>query len=523
MKRVLRLLPAIVLAVFAAACSGGGSGPTPPPPTGGFSNADLKGTYAFLMTGSDTNLEFLGRVGSFTADGNGNITSGIEDVNAASFIGTLPFTASTYSIQKDGRGTINLINSSGTLTFSVTLLSPSQGFIAETDLNATTSGTFNLQSTSAFTSTAVNGPYVFDVSGIAPDTNQNFFPDSIVGQFVTSNGVGSTGVADENFSATPSGPLPITSVTTTFDSTNGPTNGRGELAFTAGGVTFSYVYYIVDATRIRMIETSGGVTLGDAVLQTNAPANNAAFTGSFAYLQGGASTSGPITRVGRFTSDGTGGLGSIALNTNDDGTNARVPKGSVSQATYQIDPNFPGTGRGTATFTDSSLGTFSYIFYMSSASQGVIQNVSKNIVADGTIMAQTGGPFTTAGLAGGFGFSLSGQSFNSQTQILAEGDYVGQLALTSGASQNLTGAADFSEFSSNNGVFLNVVVNGDGLEIQNDGTTASGDSNILQLKFNTSPTSTLNFAAYIVNPQTIFVAGTDNNRIIAGTLVKQSK
>jgi hypothetical protein len=519
------LVLTLFLAGFAAACSGG-STPTPPPPTGGFSNADLKGQYAFIMSGTDSaTFSFLARVGSFTADGNGNITGGVEDVSSvANGAATLAFTNSTYSIQADGRGTINLTNSTGTLTFSVTMISPSQGFIVETDLNATASGTFNLQNANDFSLASLSGSYVFDTSGIDPSGS----PDSIVGQFATNgSGAGVTsGVVDENDNAKASGPLVVTNGIYSLDSTYGATNGRGSISITAGGITYSYFFYIVDNTRIRMLEvgsTTTGITVGDAVLQSNPPTANSGFTGSFVYLQGGSSNSGPITRLGRFTADGNGGLGSISLNTNDSGTAKRVPQGTVSAMTYAIDPNFPGSGRGTATFTDSQLGTYSYIFYMISPTQGVIQDISPNIVADGTILAQSGGPFTTTSLAGNYGFNLSGVSSNSSTGVTAEEDYVGQLALSAGSSNNVSGASDFSEFSSNNGVFLNIVVNGAGLSIQGDGTTATGNSNTLQLKFNTTPTSTLNFAAYIVNTNTMFVAGIDNNRVISGTLTQQTK
>jgi len=521
------LLLTLFVAAFTVACSGGGSTPTPPPPTGGFTNADLKGQYAFIMSGVDsTNFFFLGRVGSFTADGNGNITGGVEDfsgVTAGPGPG-LMFTSSTYSIQADGRGTINLTNATGTLIFSVTLLSRFQGYIVETDLNATTSGTFTLQNSADFSTTALSGGYVFDATGIDPGGN----PDSIVGQLTPSgtNGGGPVGgVLDENDSANASGPLAVTGGSYSLDSTYGTSNGRGFLSVIAGGNTYSFTFYIVDSTRIRMIETptlASGIRLGDAVLQTNPPTANTQFTGSFVYLQGGQSITGPVTRVGRFTAN-NGVLSSIALNSNDSGTAARVPNGSLSAMTYQIDPNYPGSGRGTATFTDSKLGTYSYIFYMNTPSQGVIQDNSQNIVADGTILAQTGGPFTNTSLAGKYGFNFSGVGSNGSTGATAEEDYVGQLALSSSSSNNVSGAADFSSFSSNQGVFLNIVVNGQGLTIQGDGTTATGNSNTLQLKFNTNPSSTLNFAAYIVNPQTMFVAGTDKDHVIAGALAQQSK
>lgn len=525
--RRLALLFSIAVAAFAASC-GGGSTPAPPPPVGGFSNADLNGQYAFLMSGTDSG-GFFGRVGVFIADGAGHITGGIEDVNTSSGEQTLAFSSSGYSVQADGRGTVQLTNQTGTLTFSVTLLSPSQGYIVQTDAIATASGTFNLQTPSAFTATAINGSYVFDLTGIAPDTSNppNFFSDSIVGQLIANNGAIVNGVADENFDASLSGPQLIANTgTSTLDPANGATFGRGTLTYNLGGSTFNYIYYIVDANRIRMMETgSTALTLGDAVAQLNPPTTNAAFTGSFVYLAGGSSakTGGSLTRIGRFTSNGNGGLTAIAGDTNDSGLVAQAPSGSLSMTTYDIDQNFVGSGRGTATYTDSKLGTFSFIFYMTSPSTGVIQDVSQNNIADGSIVAQTGGPFSIGNLSGNWGFNWSGISTNSSTQLTAEEDYVGQAALTNSSSNNLTGAVDFSEFSSNNGVFLNVIVNGPGLAIGGDGTTGDGSRNTLQAKINSNPSGTIKFAAYLINPNTVFVAGTDSNRVIAGTLSRQSK
>src|SRR5882724_11830376 len=277
-------------AVFAAACGGGGSTPTPPPPVGNFSNASLSGQYAFSMSGSDAFNSFFARVGSFTADGNGNITAGIEDVNTAlNGPQTLAFTASTYTVQADGRGIINLSNATGPLSFSITMLSPTKGLIVETDSNATASGTFLLQSSSSFNAAGISGNYVFDFSGLDPGGA----PDSIVGQFVsTGSGALSSGLLDENDNAVTSGAASFTGgANYQMDATNGPTSGRGTVTFTANGFTFNYIFYIVNGSRVRMMEagTPGtvGLTIGDAVTQTSVPANNTNFNGNFAYLLSG--------------------------------------------------------------------------------------------------------------------------------------------------------------------------------------------------------------------------------------------
>ena len=97
-KRRYGLFALIPLTFLVVACGGGGgSGPPPtPPPVGKFSNASLAGQYAFSMTGSELcggSGSLFTRVGSFTADGNGNITTGLEDINVCAGTATLEFTS----------------------------------------------------------------------------------------------------------------------------------------------------------------------------------------------------------------------------------------------------------------------------------------------------------------------------------------------------------------------------------------------------------------------------------------------
>jgi hypothetical protein len=522
----LTIFAALGSAILTTACGGGGSNPTPPPPTGNFSNTSLKGQYAFFMSGTiftNNGSTFFARIGSFTADGNGNITTGLEDVDVSGAPETIPLSASTYSIQADGRGTLNLTGS-GPLTFSVTLLSKTEGLIVETDGVATTSGKFFLQDPSAFAN-GFNGNYVFDVSGI--DFNQGT-PDSIVGQLAAGSGI-LQGVVDENDNANPTGGQTITSGSFQVDANNNTNFGRGTLTFTAGGTTYHFIYYVVNSSRLCLIEDesfSGALNVGTASAQSSVPTTNATFNGNFAFLTTGSGTQGALTRIGRFTANGSGVLTNVFADTNDNGQTAQVPKGSLSSLSYAMDTNFPGSGRGTLSFTDSSLGTFSFVFYLSSASGGVIQDVtltnSGGNVGDGLLQLQTGAPFTQAGLVGDYGFNFAGVSANSDTVVEAEEDFVGHMALSSAASNNVSGTVDFSEFSSNQGVFLNVVLSGTGLSIGGDGTTSSGGRNALALKPLTSPSATMNFVPYIVDSQHMFVAGTDNTRVISGVITLQT-
>src|SRR5260370_17822454 len=81
----------------------------------------------------------------------------------------------------------------------------------------------------------------------------------------------------------------------------------------------TFVFYIVDSTRLRLIETDGQLfTFGDALQQSAAPTQVSA--GGFAILLGGSSvlgTAGPIARGGRFTTDPSGNVTNIPLYDNN--------------------------------------------------------------------------------------------------------------------------------------------------------------------------------------------------------------
>ena len=514
MKRLPFFL-AISAAFFAGACGGGGPSTTPPAPVGNFSNASLNGQYAFSMSGAEAAStgfsSFFARVGTFTADGQGNIVSpfGVEDVNLASGTSRFPFTGGSYSILANGRGTLSLINATGTLQFSITLTSANGGFIVAMPPgdSSTASGNFVKQDNSAFSQSGIAGNYAFDFSGVGATTSGPV-PESVVGQFTSSGGGAiTTGIEDitENGAITTGQRVTGTYQPDPANASDLASFGRGTATLTGGGVITNYVFYIVDHTRVEFMETGNGATIGDAEVQSNIPTSTSAFSGGFVMLLGGASPRGPFTRDGRFTASG-GALSAIAVDVNDAGT----PKsGTFASGALTIDST--GTGRGTITLTDPSAGTLTFVYYLVSPTQAFIQDTNSGITADGSLMAQTGGPFTNSSLAGNFSFNWSGiSSTNVSTD---EEDFVGQFNLTGG---NFTGAVDFNEFASGK-QFFNIAIDGP-LAISGDGTS----TNAFTVDLHTSPANTLHFFAYIANDNTVLVMGSDpNSRVIAGTLTRQ--
>lgn len=525
-------LVAVVAACSLAAC-GGGQPIVPPPPSGGFLNTSLTGHYAFSMTGASANCSpgvscgaYVARVGSFFADGSGNITAAIEDV--VDLGSGLPpvlvtFVSGVYSIQPNGRGVIALqASDGGILQLNLTMQSSSQGFLVETDLRATTSGSFNLQTTADFATTAIKNNYAFDFSGVSFSAT-SAAPISILGQIVTDGAGNITGgtqdVNDGNASA-PAGPLPVPPGTYQLDSGATGTN-FGRATMTLG--TRSFVFYIVDTTHLKLLEEDSlGGTSGEALQQSaNLPVQNSSFSGSFAFLLGGNQTSGttgPLARAARFTSDGNGGIGAISFDSNSNGNVVRISQGSnISAATYAIDSSLPGSGRGTFTFTASGQGTFQYVFYLISPAQGFVQETSKGVIGDGALLAQTGGPFALSGTAGNYAFSWTGVALPTSGGIPFDENFVGQYVLSTGSSNNMSGVVDYTQLGlSADSFFTNVGVAGT-LTIKNDGTVA----NNMRVALGGSSTTTINFAAYIVNSQTMILLSTDNMHVTAGFALRQ--
>jgi hypothetical protein len=528
MKRTF-LLGAIALAGYLAACGGGGTTITPPPPTGNFSNASLNGQYAFSMSGVDLNSgAFLARVGSFAADGQGHITTGLEDVldlGSGSTASLVTFSNGTYQIQANGRGLIVLnVTGGGSLQLSASLQSSSRGYLVQTDGLASTSGNLELQTPLQFSANAISGKYVFNFSGISfAGTTPSLI--SLIGQFgADGNGNVTGGTADVNDGAfAPTGAVTLAASSYQLDTNGNGTNfGRGTM--TLDGRTFAF--YIVDSTRVELLEEDSlGGSSGPAILQTGViPTQNSGFNGSFAFLAGGSrSTSpfGPDARAGRFTADGAGGIGTISFFQNNDGNTAQVsPTSGISSTSYSIDATNAGSGRGTFTFRNSSVGTVSYVFYLVSSTRAVIQDVSSGIVSDGTMVSQSGASFTAASLAGNYSFSWSGVELVQPSAF--DENYVGQYVQTSAATSNIAGVTDYAQLGLNiintNGVTLNAGISGT-LTVAGDGTQNNGYKIVIG-----GPSAfTVNFVAYFGDGGTVLMVCSDGNRTTAGVATPQTQ
>lgn len=230
--------------------------------TGKFtSNAALSGNLVFSELGISAPFNSTAAAGLFTADGAGNIGSGVFDINAGGVPTNGSFTG-TYSVDTSGtgRGTASLTSSTGVVSTFAFYLSGNgnPAMLVELDPNSITTGTVFQQAAGPFSTSSFSGPYGMNFT-------ENFLLSEIdaTGQ-ASADGVGSlTGTADVNDLMTPE---PSQAVTGTFTAN---ANGRftGTLNIPQTG-TINVAFYMVDSGQVLFIETdTTGVTLGVLQLQ----------------------------------------------------------------------------------------------------------------------------------------------------------------------------------------------------------------------------------------------------------------
>jgi hypothetical protein len=381
----------------------------------------------------------------------------------------------------------------------------------------TASGSFQLQTATALAA----GTYVFDFSGLDPASGNAI---SLIGDIIANaTGAGSFSAGsfiDVNDGGTLTTKASISGGSYATDNANAGT-GRG-LA-TIGGL--DYVYYVIDSQHVQLMDidpdlVAPGTNIGQAVAQqAGTPTQTSSFNNSsFVFVVGGSSTTNePHTRGVRLTATG-GTLSAVVLDDNNAGVVTTIPAtGVLNSGTVTLDGD--GSGRGTFTFTENASNVFTFVFYLSSATQGVIQDVSLansgivDEIADGALLAQTGAPFSSSSLATNYAFNWSGVSSSEE-------DFVGQFAPAS-ASPN--GHVDFNEpGSTSQTVFLNVALNGV-ITVGGDGTGSTGTHSTFVANINGTPSTTINYFAYIANPSTILLmSGQSQTRIVAGVLTAQT-
>ena len=223
----------------------------------------LVGQYAFSLRGYN-GVGFLAVVGSFTADGTGNITAGEADTNGVlgAQNGNLITSASSYSVGPDNRGCATLATPFGTFftRFALGAVSAgvaTQGRIIEFDSPGASAyiaaGQILQQNPSAFL-TPLTGSYALRTAGWDPSTSGRVacvgivtgtaFKFSFLEQDCNDNGT----VTNTDNTYTPTN-------TTLNTYTTADTNGRGTGILSVAGNISDLTFYWVSSTQLFIVNS----------------------------------------------------------------------------------------------------------------------------------------------------------------------------------------------------------------------------------------------------------------------------
>ena len=378
-------------------------------------NSELNGHYAFLFNGfDDATGSQVAAAGSFTADGKGNITAGIEDENgpggpnvADSFIGT-------YSIGTDNRGAFTINAASGPRTYALVVNSIRGGvaqkgrFVEFDDTTGTKgqrgSGVLRLQDTTAFAQNKITGPYAFGLQGQDATGSR----EAMIGWFNT-DGAGSisSGLADQNIAGTANNPTLTGSYTA--PSIN---NGRSAMKLiTSSALSLDLSAYVVSASEFLIMTTnfivSDGLLSGTVLSQSSISFDNGSLNASAVYYQLGVNPSLPTTQsfaeTGLLSANGSGEItvtydkklgGALVQDQTFTASYAVQGNGRVSIGSWYGNSTIPPrilylVDRNKAFFLDASAGVgFGFVEPQSPAPSGGFSNASFS----GTFSAATASP-----------------------------------------------------------------------------------------------------------------------------------
>lgn len=410
-------------------------------------NSLITGPYSFLFNGFDTNgLVMI--AGSITADGNGNITSGLEDSNRISgVVPDIPLTGS-YSLGSDGRGTMQLIATSPstkvTLTTDYRIVLDSSGtihFIQNNDITAPGVGTDTLGThgegilrpvVGTPTAGTFSGNYSFLFSG----QDMSAKPTAL-GGVIHADGSSSLIPAAGGVSTdlNDNGAFSSQNISGTF-SVGANNRGAASLLFEIPGksqTTLQFAMYFVSLSDIFFVELdSSGTTQspifyrlsGEMIGQSSGVAfANTSLVGT-SVATASAVNAGNASVFAGLLSSSTAGTASLAYDENNGGT-ITSPSPSFSGA-YLVATN------GRVVFTN--LGSRAAVAYLTGPGQGFLLG-SDASVTTGLLEQQTGGPaFALSSVEGGY---TLGTSLPVETKVP---NLVGQVS--SDGSGSITGIVD---------------------------------------------------------------------------------
>jgi hypothetical protein len=525
-------LSIILVSMFSlgiVACGGGSNTPPVPPPV-------KTQNFSFYVLGVALNDEGhdpynIAGVISIASDGSGKVTAGVQDYSDGDTIASPQpqgdtITSGSLVMQSNGQGTLTLVTNNsklgvnGTETFAVAFSNANHALISQFDGSATSSGSLDLQTSTALPS----GAFSFVASGSGVNTEP-----VVEGGIFTVDGSGNvTGMGDLNDggdvargTAIPAGAM--LSVPDSF--------GRGTV--TTDTVIFGTVnYYTVSPKVFRIVETElGSTAVGTAYSQGANPSFTNAAVGASAFSLGEgfgfyAATGQFKTDVAGAASGQSGSIPSEAVATNtftgvgdlNDLFGSLLPAAHIT-GTYTLAAN----GYGTMTFNAIgaspgfgdvvTLGLYAVDPTINmldpndttNAGGGVLlAEMDTNLAGTGVLIPQTDTTF--AEFTGAYTFGAGGL-----TGAPAGFDFLGEATVAAGSLSGTGAVSDpFAALTSTAGEFSTVTFTGTATADADNAGRFTFDPLALSGTGFTSPVNS-SFTAYQANASQLFLVQMDSN------------
>lgn len=477
-----------LLSLLAATGCGNGGGVVLQNPMGNFSNASLKGSYAYEIHGAALATgELYREAGVFTSDGSGHITAAVDDFAGHLDNGSQTTTTGTYSIAKDGTGSISLgptvlgqITGVNTITFAITLVSSSKLQLIEADNFANAAGVAELQSSTA----APSGTFAFHIHQAFSAQGQG--PAGQVGAFTVGSGV--NGMMDQNLSGASTNP----NITWTFGAPGSMGQGTGNFIDSNTNFQTNFDYFIVSSSKVYLLmNDSGAVGAGVAELQSGGV--NGGLSGNYAFGGRGDDNNffDGVATVGQFGASGGNLSGQF-----DESVDGTLATGNIASCF-----NAASTA-GRVVVTDCGGNTLQ-VFWMVNPSRAFFVDSSASKTEDGSADAQSTNAFSTSTLNGQFTLVMDGVDL-TLSQLLSR---VGTLQFNGSNKITLNEVANAS--SSGNGAQSPGLLAGPYAVSANGRMTGTVSNN---------GGNALDFVMYAVSGSSAYTLQNDSGLITSGTV-----
>jgi hypothetical protein len=378
----------------------------------GEDTAMVQGNYAFQFSGFGPR-GITAEAGSFTADGKGNITSGVLDRNSATGPQSKVAFTGTYSVAANQLGSMTLVYADGT-TNSYALAVSSTGdarFIEFDDATGTgTRGSGEMKKRDAGigggagTALSPSGSFVMELTGVDASGARL----AMAGQFSSdASGAVTNSELDSNDAGTMATMVPFSG------GTNFSADGSGSAAWNLPGFgTLHLSLYAVSADEVFAVEmdsASPGVPLvaGSVLRQAGGPFTSATLSGS-AVIQ----MTGFVRGVGPIPGQATGTAGVLQFDAMGGAEELALQSGHAGAADVSTSFVLSASAEGRIVLGSAGVGTV----YLASPTRGFILGTDASAEA-GTLESQTGT------IANGFKGVLVGASEAPLGPGLAESVY----------------------------------------------------------------------------------------------------